>query len=323
MGAALSGLFGGNEESERLRQRVEELEARLKAEEEQRSREAQANQLRAEADKRTREAQQQLNEMRDQLREMQQSEAKQREILKELGYSPDEPKITKNLIAKARKALGYVKGKQNVVFVGNVNVGKSSLVNALRGVLNRDATAAPVGASQVTLTSGRYETRHHPDLVLFDTPGAGTLDVPAFRYFYEHQLFAFDTVVLVHDTTLTMPDIRLLQLCSIAQLPYIAVRTRADNHIRNYAADGWTLEEARERFIAEARQDAAQCQRQVREKWPEHGITIRDHIVSATGVRSILEGAASSNDPATAYIDEWDLVCALSLRGAAPAITAN
>ncbi|PTB73735.1 hypothetical protein M440DRAFT_1403927 [Trichoderma longibrachiatum ATCC 18648] len=271
--------------------------------------------------KRTREAQQQLDEIMQQLREMEQREARMQEIRDELGYNSEAPRFTPDLVAAARKDLGYVQGKTNIVFVGNVNVGKSSLVNALCGITNKHPTAARVGGSQVTLTTACYETRHHSDIMLFDTPGAGTMDVPAFRFYYEQKLYAFDAVVLVHDTTLTTANIRLLQMCSLAHQPCVAVRTRADSHIENYAKDfECKLEEAREMYLAEARQDIAECQAKITQKWPEHGIQIRDHIVSATGVRNILEGAASSDDPAVAYIDEWDLVCALSLRPAAPGI---
>lgn len=100
--------------------------------------------------------------------------------------------------------MGYVHKRKNIVFAGNVNVGKSSLVNALCGMRPADSGAAPVGSSQVTMNLGRYETPDHPRVVLFDTPGAGTQDVPAFRYYYDQKLYAFDLVVLVHDTTLTM-----------------------------------------------------------------------------------------------------------------------
>ncbi|KAL7806428.1 hypothetical protein V8C44DRAFT_339241 [Trichoderma aethiopicum] len=309
---AFENLFGGGEESEssRLRRRVAEMEAQMEA------------QMDAETT-RTRETQQQLDEMMQQLREMEQREARKQEILDELGSKSEAPRVTPDLVDAAREELGYVQGKTNIVLVGNVNVGKSSLVNALCRIPNKHPTAAPVGGSQVTRKTARYKTRHHPDMVLFDTPGAGTMDVPAFRFYDEQKLYAFDAVVLVHDTTLTMPDIRVLQMCSLVRQPCVAVRTRADSHIRNYAADfDCELEEARERYLAEARQDIAECQAKITQKWPEHGIQIRDHIVSATGGRNILEGAASSDDPALAYIDEWDLVCTLSLRHAAPA-TAN
>lgn len=41
------------------------------------------------------------------------------------------------------------------------------------------------------------------EMMLYETTGTGTQDVRAFRYYYNQQLFAFDTVILVHDTTWT------------------------------------------------------------------------------------------------------------------------
>lgn len=63
----LDGLFGGDSESDRLRRRVAEMEARNGAEA-----------------ARTRETQQQVDEMREQSREMQRREARQQKVLEEL-----------------------------------------------------------------------------------------------------------------------------------------------------------------------------------------------------------------------------------------------
>lgn len=115
----------------------------------------------------------------------------------------EEPAITDDIIARARDELRYDPDKLNVVFAGNVNVGKSSLINAIRNKRFDDEDFAPVGPNQVTLDRVRYEDPIHQDVVLYDTPGAGTQDVRAFGYYYDQRLFAFDIVVLVHETTLT------------------------------------------------------------------------------------------------------------------------
>lgn len=125
------------------------------------------------------------------------------ELIHARGYDTDQPTITKELIVSAQETVGYDKGKQNIVFAGNVNVGKSSLINALCDKGGNDYSAARVGSNQVTMGINRHEIPGHPDIVLYDIPGAGTQDVRAFRYYYDQMLYAFDTVVLVHDTTLT------------------------------------------------------------------------------------------------------------------------
>jgi predicted GTPase len=125
------------------------------------------------------------------------------ELIHARGYDTDQPTITKELIVSAQETVGYDKDKQNIVFAGNVNVGKSSLINALCDKGGNDDGAARVGSIQATMGITRHEIPNHPEMLLYDIPGARTQDVPAFQYYHDQMLYAFDTVVLVHDTTLT------------------------------------------------------------------------------------------------------------------------
>ncbi|KAL7800996.1 P-loop containing nucleoside triphosphate hydrolase protein [Trichoderma afarasin] len=260
---------------------------------------------------RAREAQQKLRESQEKERE---SEQRRLALLKELGYDTDQPAITEELITSAQETLGYDKSKQNIVFAGNVNVGKSSLINALCNKGGNDDGAARVGSNQVTMGITRHEIPNHPEIVLYDIPGAGTQDVPAFQYYHDQMLYAFDTVVLVHDTTLTQADIRLLKMCILSDQKCLAVRTKSDGHIRNYEYDKQcnNLEEARQVFLSEVREDIERCQEQIAASWPDREVEVRDYVVSSRSVRSFMRQNASPNDAATAYIDELDFAFALS-----------
>ncbi|TFB02662.1 hypothetical protein CCMA1212_005445 [Trichoderma ghanense] len=166
-------------------------------------------------------------------------------------------------------------------------------------------------------------------------------DVPAFRFYHEQQLFGFDTVVLVHDATLTtvgyalvmlrymnveltnhprQGDIWVLQMCSLAQ----QVRTRAYAHIKNYAADfECKLEEARERHIAKARRDIVESQTESRKGGRSTESRFESILSLPQESGEPLREAASSNDTAIANIDEWDFASALSVRREAPVTTAG
>ncbi|KAH0522683.1 hypothetical protein TsFJ059_006492 [Trichoderma semiorbis] len=261
--------------------------------------------------RRAREAQQKLRESQEKERE---SEQRRLVLLKELGYDADQPTITKELIVSAQETVGYDKSKQNIVFAGNVNVGKSSLINALCNKGGNDDGAARVGSNQVTMGITRHEIPSHPEIVLYDIPGAGTQDVPAFQYYHDQMLYAFDTVVLVHDTTLTQADIRLLKMCILYSQKCLAVRTKCDSYIRNYEYDKECndLEEARQIFLSEVREDIERCQEQIAASWPEREVQVRDYVASSRSVRIFMRQNASPKDAATAYIDELDFAFALS-----------
>ncbi|KAG7405713.1 Interferon-inducible GTPase 1 [Fusarium oxysporum f. sp. raphani] len=121
------------------------------------------------------------------------------------------PVISEEDISEARRAIGYEPGARNIVFAGNLNAGKSSMINAIRNRTSQDDDYAPTGASEVTLERHRYPDPIHAGFVWYDTRGSGTESVTAFNHYYSQQLYAYDLVVLVHDSTLTQSDIRILQ----------------------------------------------------------------------------------------------------------------
>jgi len=92
---------------------------------------------------------------------------------------------------------------------GAAGSGKSSLINAFRGLKAQNPGAAAVGVVETTTEIARYpDTRPGMPYELFvwyDIPGAGTVDVPSIQYFKEQGLFIFDFIVLVYDAVKSPP----------------------------------------------------------------------------------------------------------------------
>ncbi len=84
----------------------------------------------------------------------------------------------------------------NFIFCGPTKVGKSTLINAIRGVKPNDAGAAGVGISEVTQDVRCYQYLGLPRVKLYDAPSAGTRSHPAATYFMDKKLYAagFDEV---------------------------------------------------------------------------------------------------------------------------------
>ena len=96
--------------------------------------------------------------------------------------------------------------KLHFAVCGSSGSGKSSLINAFRGLRNSSPQAAPTGVVETTRA-----ITHFPDLrrelpytrlVWFDCPGAGTLEIPGWQYFNQQGLFIFDIIVLVYDSVI-------------------------------------------------------------------------------------------------------------------------
>ncbi|KAF2179295.1 hypothetical protein K469DRAFT_596618, partial [Zopfia rhizophila CBS 207.26] len=91
----------------------------------------------------------------------------------------------------------------HIVITGNRGADKSSLINALLGYASTDPRAAKTGAVETTTRRSRFVDQKHQGHIWYDVPGAGTANVTAWQYYYNQQLFAYDLVVILHESTLT------------------------------------------------------------------------------------------------------------------------
>ncbi|KAI9002890.1 interferon-inducible GTPase-domain-containing protein [Hyaloraphidium curvatum] len=112
--------------------------------------------------------------------------------------APAQGKTPAELIAEAQQALGIDPvNYYNIALCGSSGVGKSSLVNALLGILNGARGAAPVGITETTMNIQVYSHPTLPWLKIWGIPGAGTVNHPAATYFADKKLYAFDAIFLV------------------------------------------------------------------------------------------------------------------------------
>eukprot|EP00929_Paragymnodinium_shiwhaense_P076465 TRINITY_DN39324_c0_g1_i1.p1 TRINITY_DN39324_c0_g1~~TRINITY_DN39324_c0_g1_i1.p1 ORF type:complete len:604 (-),score=113.01 TRINITY_DN39324_c0_g1_i1:413-2224(-) len=127
--------------------------------------------------------------------------------------------------------------------MGRVGVGKSTLINALRGVTPRNAEAAPVGVGHTTRRPKPYSfagdiaqlTRNMARL--WDLPGAGTKDWPTDSYIRAAGLRHFDGVVFVTAGAFSDAEATLVSQLANFKVPYYLVRNKCDQDVVNNAQD--------------------------------------------------------------------------------------
>lgn len=215
-------------------------------------------------------------------------------------------------VSAARERMQYQDGLFHFAVAGVSGSGKSSLINAFRGLHNKDAGAARTGIVETTSTIDRYpDPNPRNPFVWYDIPGAGTLQQSDWLYFNSQGLFVFDCIIVLFDARFTATDIAILTNCRRFQIPTYIVRSKADAHIRNIMRDlGYESESddrarrtelytaAREQYIAETR---ATVQRNLKDA----GLTDqRVYIACNTTVLSTVKNLTLS--PKT--IDELDLM---------------
>jgi energy-coupling factor transporter ATP-binding protein EcfA2 len=106
-------------------------------------------------------------------------------------------------VEAAKERIQYHAERLHFAICGASGSGKSSLINAFRGLWTDDPDAAAVGNNETTLGVTRYpdprQELPYPRFVWCDVPGAGTFNIPAWQYFNQQGLFIFDFIILVYD----------------------------------------------------------------------------------------------------------------------------
>lgn len=141
-------------------------------------------------------------------------------------------------VTAAKARMQYQDSLFHFAVAGVAGSGKSSLVNAIRGLRNSDTGAAPTGVVETTATIGRYrDSNRRLPFVWYDIPGAGTLNQPGWQYFNNQGLFVFDCIIVLVGDRFTQTDLAILENCRRFQIPTYIVRSKADFHVRNLMND--------------------------------------------------------------------------------------
>jgi GTP-binding protein EngB required for normal cell division len=232
-------------EQELLKKVEEQEEEKKKLEEQTASNEAKA-----------READEKLKEAVDKLKEAHEEADQAKERLRKRMTAEVCPSAEQVEQAKAR--FQFDENVFHLAIAGCAGSGKSSIVNAIRGLRNSDEGAAKTSSIECTSEIERYPDPKREYFVWYDIPGAGTLNVPAETYFNEQGLFIFDFIIVPVDSRFTETDVAILATCKQFGIPSFIVRSKADQHINNMMEDKDISKiEARELHVKETRSNFA------------------------------------------------------------------
>jgi len=121
----------------------------------------------------------------------------------------------------------------NVAVVGSSAVGKSSFINAIRGLTADHENAAPVGEFKSSLVIRDYLHLRVPELKFWDLPGVGSMQFPKVTYIGDVSFDRFDFFILITAGRFTETDAWLGQEIQNCEKKYFFVRTHVDKDISN------------------------------------------------------------------------------------------
>lgn len=130
------------------------------------------------------------------------------------------------------------KGAFHVAICGDSGVGKSTIVNVLRGVKKGDATyAEPSTGAEGTQKTTPYPHPRESRFVLWDTPGGSTTRHPAATYYADKCLHEFDMLVVVYTNRITELAEEIVKKAQASGKPVTLVYLKADVSVDSLLAE--------------------------------------------------------------------------------------
>ncbi|XP_067305752.1 interferon-gamma-inducible GTPase 10-like [Pseudorasbora parva] len=120
----------------------------------------------------------------------------------------------------------------NIAITGMTGAGKSSFVNALRGLGNDDGRAAPTGTTETTMKPNMYPHPFMPNVKIWDLPGIGSPKFRAKKYLKDVKFNTYDFFLIVTSERFKENDIELATAIQKSNKLFYFIRTKIDNDIR-------------------------------------------------------------------------------------------
>ncbi|XP_052405811.1 interferon-inducible GTPase 5-like [Carassius gibelio] len=117
----------------------------------------------------------------------------------------------------------------NIAVTGKTGSGKSSFVNALRGLQDDDDGAAPTGTTETTKVPTMYEHPGMPNLKIWDLPGIGSPNFKAKKYLKDVNFNTYDFFIVLNSERFMENDIMLAKEIRKRKKSFYFVRSKIDN----------------------------------------------------------------------------------------------
>ncbi|XP_074836769.1 uncharacterized protein LOC142003589 isoform X2 [Carettochelys insculpta] len=161
--------------------------------------------------------------------------------LKDAAARRDPPELASAL----QRVSEPVKGQRfHVAVIGETGSGKSSFVNALRGLEEQDTGAAESGVLEGRVEPKDYPHPRYPNVTLWDLPGLGSVNCPTETFLKQLHCTQYNLFVVVSADRFTGTDASLVQRLRTLGKPFYFVRSKVDADMKSAQRKNCTEETA-------------------------------------------------------------------------------
>ncbi|XP_053254063.1 interferon-inducible GTPase 5-like [Podarcis raffonei] len=121
-----------------------------------------------------------------------------------------------------------------IAITGRSGVGKSSFVNALRGMKDHEEGAALTGVTETTMVPQEYTHPAFPKVKIWDLPGIGTNEFNAEEYLKKVNFSKYDFFIIITSDRFTKQETKLALEIRKNKKKFYYVRSKVDIDIENY-----------------------------------------------------------------------------------------
>ena len=122
----------------------------------------------------------------------------------------------------------------HIAIIGNSGAGKSSYINAIRGLDADDEGSAAVGETETTVGDPiSYKDPRNDNLLYWDLPGVGTTRYPRDTYLRQVGFDKFDFYILISSSRFTENDLWLAKEIEKAGKQFFFLRSKIDDALAN------------------------------------------------------------------------------------------
>ncbi|XP_051878090.1 interferon-inducible GTPase 5-like [Pristis pectinata] len=148
----------------------------------------------------------------------------------------------------------------NIAVTGETGTGKSTFINAMRGLRSTDPGAAEVGTTETTMEPSGYPHPILPNVRYWDLPGIGTTRFPAGKYLTEMKFKRYDFFIIISAFRFRESDAKLAKEIKRLGKDFYFVRSKVDVDLDSMRKEYKVINEEEE--LGKIRSD---CIRKLRE----------------------------------------------------------